>query len=200
MPREMTVTQRANSNDAPPTPLRWIGTAAPLDRCLFLDRDGVVNERILDGYVTAWHEFTWRDGAIEALKHLVDAVPLPLVIVTNQSCVGRGLVPVETVVEIQERMRVSLQAAGVPIAAWYCCPHRPEDGCLCRKPLPGMLEACRRDLGVALDRSYLIGDSDSDVQAGKIAGCATWRVDTPRRLSEALNDVIERERMRKSNL
>lgn len=75
-----------------------------------------MNERILDGYVTAWHEFTWRDGAIEALKHLVDAVPLPLVIVTNQSCVGRGLVPVETAVEIQERMRVSLQAAGVPIA------------------------------------------------------------------------------------
>ncbi len=192
----MTMMRTANTNDVLLRPLCWIGAAAPLDRCLFLDRDGVVNERILDGYVTAWHQFAWREGAVEALKRLLDEVPLPLVIVTNQSGVGRGLVPVETVVEIQERMRLSLQVAGVPIAAWYCCPHRPEDGCLCRKPLPGMLEACRRDLGVALERSYLIGDSDSDVEAGKVVGCATWLVDTPRRLSEALSDVIVRERAR----
>ncbi len=192
----MTVTVRT-ADDALLTPLRWIGAAAQLDRCLFLDRDGVINERIVGGYVTAWSEFTWREGAIEALKHFVDAVPLPLVIVTNQRCVGRGLVSVETVLDIQERMRVALHAAGVPLAAWYCCPHRSEDGCLCRKPLPGMLEACRCDLGVALDRSYLIGDSGSDVEAGRTVGCATWRIETPRQFSDALNDIIVRERARK---
>ncbi len=174
-----------------------MSTAGPLDRCLFLDRDGVINERIVGGYVTAWSEFVWRDGTIDSLKHFIDAVPLPLVIVTNQRCVGRGLVSVQTVLEIQDRMRVSLQAAGVPLAAWYCCPHRPEDGCLCRKPLPGMLEACRRDLGVALKSSYLIGDSDSDVEAGNSVGCATWRIGTPRQFSEALGEVIVRERARK---
>ncbi len=185
------------ANDAVLTPLRWIGTAGLLDRCLFLDRDGVINERIVGGYVTAWSEFVWRDGTMNSLKHFVDTVPLQLVIVTNQRCVGRGLVSVQTVLEIQERMRVSLQAAGVPLAAWYCCPHRLEDGCLCRKPLPGMLEACRRDLGVALECSYLIGDSDSDVEAGNSVRCATWRIDTPRQFSEALGEVIVRERARK---
>ncbi len=139
----------------------------------------------------------WRPGAIEALKRVIAAGGPPLVVVTNQSCIGRGLIDAQTIGDIQDRMRLALEAAGVPLAAWYCCPHRPEDGCACRKPLPGMLEACRHDLGIDLERSYLIGDAPSDVAAGSAAGCATWLIDAPEDFGWAVDAVLACERATK---
>lgn len=187
------MTEKRIAKVRPLTPLRWIGDGAQVDRCLFLDRDGVINERRVGDYVRAWNDFVWREGAVASLKRLSDAVGLPLVVVTNQRGIGRGLVAVDAFLDIQERMRLALAIAGVPLAAWYCCPHRPEDRCLCRKPLPGMLQAAHFDLGLDLHRSYLIGDSESDIEAGKSVGCATWQIETPDELRDALEEVIALE-------
>ena len=178
-------------------PLRWIrpGVSA-LNHCLFLDRDGVINERVVDGHVTAWETFQWIPGTTNALRKTVEQVNLPLVVVTNQSCIGRGTASAETVIDILDRMRLVLEATGIVLSAWYCCPHLAEDGCACRKPLPGMLHTCARDLGVRLAESYLIGDSVSDVQAGESAGCASWLVNGEWDLTAALEAVVERERAR----
>ncbi len=119
------------------TPLRWIGAAAPLDRCLFVDRDGVINERRVGGYVTAWDDFVWRPGVIASLQRVGDAAALPLVVVTNQACVGRGLVGVQAVLDVNDRMRRELEARGVTLAAWYCCPHAPGDGCALPQTVAG---------------------------------------------------------------
>ena len=144
--------------------------------CVFIDRDGVVNERILDGYVLDWKDFRWRPDALASLRAL-SAAGRPIVVVSNQSCVGRGLLERSALIDIMHRMSERLEENGSPLAAWYCCPHAPGDGCDCRKPRPGMLIRAAREGGYELSRSYMIGDTQSDVDAGSAAGCSTYLID-----------------------
>lgn len=138
--------------------------------CLFLDRDGVINRRIEGGYVTDWREFSFLPGAIDAMKAVSHRIPV--VIVSNQRCIGRGIATAVQVSEIMDRMVDELETCGVHIAAWYVCPHDYCDGCQCRKPLPGMFLEAAVDLPCDLSASVMIGDSGSDVEAGYAAGCA----------------------------
>jgi len=144
--------------------------------CVFVDRDGVVNERILDGYVLTWSDFRWRPDALASLAALAKAGK-PIVVVSNQSCVGRGLLGADALVDIMDRMAARLEENGSPLTAWYCCPHAPDAGCDCRKPKPGMLRRAARELGFDLAACHMIGDTESDVAAGAAAGCATHRID-----------------------
>lgn len=144
--------------------------------CVFVDRDGVINERIADGFVLRWADFVFRDDALEALRILRDA-SLPVVVISNQSCVGRGLLTLDGLEAIMRAMVDRLGGRGTPLAAWYCCPHAPGDGCDCRKPKPGMLRRAASELGIDLARSHMIGDTETDVAAGAAAGCATYRVE-----------------------
>lgn len=138
---------------------------------VYLDRDGTIN--VDPGYLADPYAFTFCDGAVEGLKRLA-AMKLDLVVVTNQSGVARGYFSVETVEAINDRMRSLLEAEGVVLAGIYYCPHGPDDGCTCRKPLPGMIERAEADLGRR--PGVMIGDSPRDIEAGKARGLATIRI------------------------
>lgn len=137
-------------------------------RCVFLDRDGLLNED-RDDYVKSWAEWRWVPGAREGAAALAKA-GLPLVVVTNQACVGKGIVPRATLDDIHARMSRDLEAAGAPLAGLYVCPHVDADRCSCRKPKPGLLHAAARDLGLDLAGSTFVGDSLRDHGAALACG------------------------------
>jgi D-glycero-D-manno-heptose 1,7-bisphosphate phosphatase len=135
---------------------------------IFLDRDGVLIENRSD-YVRDWSQVKIIPEAIRGLS-LAPVRKYKVVIVTNQSVVGRGLILLETAHEINQRLISLIRNQGGQIDGVYMCPHKPEDGCSCRKPLPGLLLQAARDLSLDLQRSWMIGDAWSDVQAGEAAG------------------------------
>ncbi len=137
---------------------------------IFLDRDGVINERIVGGYVTNWDAFQFLNGVVPVLREL-SRLRLPLIVVSNQAGVGRGFMSRTALANITERFVGRLARARVSIAAVYYCPHAPDAGCRCRKPRPGLLLQAARDWKIDLGRSILIGDSPSDVGAAQAAGC-----------------------------
>ena len=96
-----------------------------------------------------------------------------LILVSNQSGIGRGLVTPDAAEEVHRRMAVLLQAKGVKLDGAYYCYHTPEQACDCRKPAPGMLLQAARDFGLNLARCFLVGDKSSDLEAGHRAGCKT---------------------------
>ena len=145
---------------------------------IFLDRDGVINENRPD-HVKAWPEFTFVPGALEALRALA-RLPAAIIVVTNQAIIGRGRVAAPVVDDIHVRMLREINAKGGRVDAIYLCPHRPEDGCDCRKPKPGMLLWAGRDLNLDLGRSVFVGDAISDAQAALAAGVMPFRVDSGR--------------------
>lgn len=131
---------------------------------IFLDRDGVLCENRAT-YVKSWEEFRWLPGAREALQVLA-RVGRPVVIVTNQSSINRGLTTRTNVHEIHAAMAREIARCRGRLDAIYLCPHRPDEGCSCRKPGVRLFRQAAADLGIDLERSYLIGDALSDVQAG----------------------------------
>jgi D-glycero-D-manno-heptose 1,7-bisphosphate phosphatase len=136
---------------------------------VFLDRDGVIN-RDSDQYVKSWDEFEFFPGSLDALARLT-AAGLRLVVVTNQSAVGRGLIPLAGLEEIHRRMTGAVEAAGGRLLDILFCPHLPEAGCDCRKPATGMIvEACRRH-GLDPSRAVMVGDRAKDIRCGRDAGC-----------------------------
>ena len=135
---------------------------------IFLDRDGVLIENRSD-YVRDWSQVKIIPEAIHALS-FAPIKKYKIVIVTNQSAIGRGLMSLETAQEINRRLIHLVRDRGGQIDGVYMCPHQPQDGCSCRKPLPGMLLQAANDLSLDLPRSWMIGDAWSDVQAGRAAG------------------------------
>ncbi|MHB8573017.1 MAG: D-glycero-beta-D-manno-heptose 1,7-bisphosphate 7-phosphatase [Candidatus Dormibacteria bacterium] len=153
-------------------------------KAVFLDRDGVINEH-RDDYVRSLDQFTFIPGALEAIAALSQA-GIQVVVVTNQSQVGRGITPRETVDAINDHMVREIERAGGRVAAVRTCYHTPDADCHCRKPRPGMLEDAADELGVDLSRSYLVGDAISDLRAGRAAGCHSALVRTGRGLSQLM--------------
>jgi len=120
-------------------------------------------------YVRDWSQVKIIPEAIHALS-LATTRPYKIVIVTNQSAVGRGLVPQTTAEEINLRLVNLIRHHGGQVDGVYMCPHRPNDDCFCRKPRPGLLLQAARELALDLQRSWMIGDAWSDLQAGRRAG------------------------------
>ena len=135
---------------------------------IFIDRDGVIIENKTD-YVRNWSQVNIFPEAIHALSNK-DLEKYKIVIVTNQSAVGRGIISLETADEINDRLVRIIRDMGCRIDGVYLCPHGPEDGCDCRKPKPGLLMRAAKELSLDLKRSWMIGDAWSDVQAGQAAG------------------------------
>jgi D-glycero-D-manno-heptose 1,7-bisphosphate phosphatase len=98
---------------------------------------------------------------------------LPMIVISNQAAVGKGLLDLDGLKEITARMNEELAADGTSLAAAYYCPHRIEDDCPCRKPKPALLLSAAADFNIDLSRSIFVGDSESDVQAAGAAGCAS---------------------------
>jgi D-glycero-D-manno-heptose 1,7-bisphosphate phosphatase len=160
--------------------------ASPVEQrrpAVFLDRDGVLNENRAD-YVRSWEQVVILSGVLEAMQRLA-ASPFVVVVVTNQSAVGRGLLAVETLAAINQGIAWEVQQVGGHIDALYACPHTPEDGCDCRKPRPGMLLHATQDLAIDLARSFLVGDAISDMEAALAAGCQPVMVRTGRGRKQA---------------
>lgn len=145
---------------------------------IFLDRDGVINRNRPD-HVKAWREFEFLPGVLRALRALAQ-VPWPIVVISNQSAIGRGLVRRTTVEAIHRRMLTHIRRAGGRIDRVFYCPHRPEDGCPCRKPRPGLLLQAQAALKLDLRRSLFIGDAATDVLAALAVGAYPILVQTGR--------------------
>jgi D-glycero-D-manno-heptose 1,7-bisphosphate phosphatase len=135
-------------------------------RAVFLDRDGVLIENRAE-YVRAWSDVEIFPEAIEALSRLRG---YKVVVVTNQSAVGRGLMTIETARTINEQLVEELEARGAQIDGVYMCPHAPGQNCECRKPHPGLILQAARELSLDVKRSWMIGDAWSDLLAGAAAG------------------------------
>ena len=142
--------------------------AAAPEPVVFLDRDGVIN-RDSDEYIKSVSEWVPLPGSLEAIAALT-AAGFRAVVISNQSGVGRGLFSEETLAAIHAAMRAAVEKAGGRLAAIYHCPHRPEDGCDCRKPNPGLLRRAATELGFALGGVPLIGDKESDMAAARAVG------------------------------
>ncbi len=135
---------------------------------VLLDRDGVINRNRPD-YVKSCQELEFLPGALEALRTLASR-RVRVVVVTNQSAVGRGIITRQELERVHEHMLMSVRDQGGRIDGVLCCPHAPEATCACRKPRPGLLlEALSR---FRLDRvhSYMVGDSGTDMEAARDAG------------------------------
>jgi histidinol-phosphate phosphatase family protein len=132
-------------------------------RAVFLDRDDTIMADVV--YCKDPEDVRLLPGAAEGIRSLADA-GFMIVIATNQSGLGRGLFTEEELRAVNDQLRVELRARGADYDALYYCPHRPEDGCDCRKPKPGLLLRAASILGVDLHSSYCIGDRSWDVEAG----------------------------------
>lgn len=137
---------------------------------ILLDRDGVINERVVGGYVTDWKEFKFREGIKQAMASL-EGLDLPIVVISNQACVGKRLVSPGDLEDITRRFVEEFRESGVQIDAVYYCPHTSEQGCNCRKPRSGLIEAAALEWKIDLTRSVFIGDSASDLQAARALHC-----------------------------
>jgi D-glycero-D-manno-heptose 1,7-bisphosphate phosphatase len=144
-----------------------------MSRAAFLDRDGVINRKAPEGqYITCWEEMHFLPGVAEAIA-LLNRAEFRVIVVSNQRCVAKGLLTAAELESMHQRMCDYLARAGAIIEAVYYCPHELEPLCSCRKPAPGMLLQAAREHGIDLAASWMIGDSDIDVEAGRSAGCKT---------------------------
>jgi len=151
---------------------------------VFLDRDGVINENRRD-YVKSWDEFVFLPRALPSLRRLA-RTPFATIVISNQSAINRGLVSLSEVNHVNERMLGEVKEAGGRIDGIYICPHRPDEGCDCRKPKPGLLYQAANELDIDLASSYLVGDAFPDVEAALAAGCTPVLVLTGRGQEELL--------------
>jgi len=161
------------------------------NRLVILERDGVINQDS-DEYVKALDEWIPYPAAIEAIGRLSRA-GWTVTVATNQSGIARGYYDTETLRAIHDRLTEMVHEAGGEIAYIAHCPHGPDDGCECRKPLPGLLEEVQEALALdSLDGSWMVGDSLRDLQAGKAMGCRPVLVRTGKgRRTEKKGDGLE---------
>jgi len=155
-------------------------------KAIFLDRDGTINKYV--GFLRNIDEFELIPGVAEAIKRINSSGYLAIV-VTNQPVIARGEVTVPELQEIHNKMETLLGADGAYLDAIYYCPHHPHRGyegeipelkidCDCRKPKPGMLFRAAEDFNIDLTTSWMIGDGENDIKAGKAAGCRTALIGT----------------------
>ena len=188
-------------------------------KLIIVGRDGILNE-FHEDHIKAPEEWIAVPGALEALARLNHA-GWHVVVATNQSGIGRGMIDMAAVNAVHAHMLRSLQAAGGRIDAVFFCPHTPEDNCDCRKPLPGMMLDIARRYSVDLRLVPMVCDTLRDLQAAQAAGCephlvrsgraapvdpaqiAAWLEQVPgtfvhRDLAELVNHMLEREHLRDS--
>jgi histidinol-phosphate phosphatase family protein len=144
-------------------------------RCVFLDRDGVINEKAAPHeYIRDWSEFRFLPNIADWIR-LFNALDFLVIVVTNQRGVARGMMTLEAVAEIHRNMIATLAAHGARIDDVFACPHE-ESACDCRKPKPGMVMEAQAKWGIDLQGSLMIGDSDEDAKLAAACGMRFLRV------------------------
>ena len=134
---------------------------------IFLDRDGVIMEN-RPNYVRSWDDVKLYPQALQALAQ-IRHILYKIIVITNQSAVGRGIITLEEAQAINDRLVVEVRKRNGRIDAVYMCPHAPSDNCQCRKPKPGLLLQAAADHNIDLSRSFMIGDALTDLAAGVAA-------------------------------
>lgn len=150
-------------------------------RAVFLDRDGVIVQDI--GYASKWVKKLLIPGSVEAIK-ILNENNFKVVVVTNQAGVAKGYYTEEDVILFNRLMIKELAKKGAKIDAIYYCCHNPITNCDCRKPKPGMLKRAEKEFDIDLQKSFLIGDKNSDILAGRYVGCKTCLVLTGHGIEE----------------
>ncbi len=145
--------------------------AMQVGKAIFLDRDGVLNEN-KNGYLYRFEDIEWKPYVVSSLKAFAKA-GYKLIIITNQSGIARGYYTEKQMHTLHRKMKTYLKEQGVVIDAVYHCPHGPTDGCSCRKPGIGMLLQAATEQNLNLSKSWFIGDSDTDIIAGRHANVHT---------------------------
>jgi D-glycero-D-manno-heptose 1,7-bisphosphate phosphatase len=140
---------------------------------IFFDRDGIVNRRLVDDYVTCWKEFELLDDILELLPS-VHAIGAVAILVTNQRGISLGRMSHADLDDIHRQLQRTLRdRCGHAFDAIYFCPHGNDDGCSCRKPKPGMILHGLHEFDLDPSHCWMIGDAPSDIEAGRAAGCRT---------------------------
>ena len=156
------------------------------DRAVFLDRDGTLI--VEKNYLSDPDDIELIPDAIEALNMLADS-GFKLILVTNQSAIGRGMFDLARLDEIHARFEHLLAQGGARLDGIYFCPHHPDDDCECRKPKTGMVRQAAREFDVDADRSFMIGDNLADIELGRNMNGQSLLVRT------GYGTVLERERV-----
>jgi D-glycero-D-manno-heptose 1,7-bisphosphate phosphatase len=140
------------------------------DKVVILDRDGTV---VIDrGYLSDPAGLEFEPGAADALRWL-HSRGFRLVVITNQSGVGRGYFPIDCVIAMNARLAAMAEEAGAKLSGIYFCPHAPDAGCGCRKPAQGLMNLAAADLGFEPKAATVVGDKESDIEFGRRAGATT---------------------------
>ena len=138
-------------------------------RCVFMDRDGVINEKARPGeYIRTWQEFKLIPAAVDWIR-LFNALDMLVIVVTNQRGVARGRIRPDDLTAIHDKMRRSLVDMGARIDDVFACPHA-EESCNCRKPKPGLVHQAMHKWNISLSESLMIGDSPCDQQLAMLCG------------------------------
>jgi len=141
-----------------------------MSKALFLDRDGTIIED--RGYMRDPDEVRLLSGAAEALADIAQD-GWKLIVISNQSGVGRGLISPDEMRRVQGRFLEAIESHGVTVTASYLCVHSPDDRCECRKPSDFFLRLAAREHGIDLKSSWMAGDREADILCGRRAGCST---------------------------
>ena len=142
-----------------------------MNSAIFLDRDGVIIENC-DKYVRSWDDVKFLPLSLQALN-LLNQTTYKIIITSNQSVVGRGIISEEQSQEINRRIIEDITSVGGRVDGIFVCPHIPEDHCSCRKPKPGLILQAAQALSIDLPSSIMIGDALTDIVAGSAAGIKT---------------------------
>lgn len=161
---------------------------ANLNKAVFFDRDGVINKERKD-YVKTISELEIFSGIIEPIKKLKGA-GFNIIVITNQSAINRGLTTHQKVSEIHSAIQEFLKKNGTQIDSFYYCPHKPDENCLCRKPKPGLILRAADEMQINLKSSWMIGDSDTDIQAALAAGCKYLKINSNYELQDAIQEIL----------
>ena len=144
--------------------------SATKKRYVLLDRDGVINRRMPGGYVILWNQFEFLPRVLEGLRLLADH-GYTAIILSNQACVGEGLLSSKDLDVITHRFMLEVALSGGDITQVYYCRHRPQDQCGCRRPRPGLLRRAQLEHRFAPETTYFVGDCLEDWRAADDAGC-----------------------------
>ena len=157
-------------------------------KTVFLDRDGVINKERND-YVKSISELEIFPNVAKNVELLKNAGFL-VVIITNQSAINRGLITHEMVHKIHGSIQNHLKKNGTCVDGFFYCPHKPDENCICRKPKSGLLNKAILELNIDVNSSWMIGDNDSDIQAGLNVGCQTIKIGEKINLQKAVDKIL----------
>jgi len=168
-----------------------MGNCRPV-KTVFFDRDGTINVKPSEGqWVLKWEEFEFLPHVFEAMRY-VKGMGYTTILVTNQRCVAKGLIADEGLNAIHQKMQESLTREGCQFDHIFYCPHDKFDGCQCRKPKPGLLKRAEAFYTVDKERSFMVGDSEVDILAGRSYGIKTIRLGTVDPLADfSISDLSE---------